>query len=131
MAFIAFVYILLKPRGFKITTMKYKKGDLVQYVPFPNYDEGDVMFIMSFDEKRNKYKCFNIDVYDFCQNPSIEFIKEEELLPYKPRYEDEVYENITLKEDFDELYYPIYEYDKDEVKLIRKTYKFFPWKPKF
>lgn len=47
--------------------MKFKKDDMVLYLPCsdPRTSTGVViMYVMGYDEERQRYKCFDLGIYD-------------------------------------------------------------------
>ena len=71
--------------------MKFKKGDLVFYLPWSKpqaFAGGDtVMYVIGFDEERQRYKCFDLGIYtDNIQ--SVYLCKEEDLdfVPVDSKY---------------------------------------------
>lgn len=108
--------------------MKFKKGDLVFYLPWSEpqaFAGGDtVMYVIGFDEERQRYKCFDLGIYtDNIQ--SIYLCKEEDLdfVPVDSKFRNNKrYWNRAEQEWFDELCYPVYECTGyNQVKDIREA----------
>lgn len=104
--------------------MKFKKGDMVLYLPIsgPSMHSDSVMYVIDYDEKRKKYKCLDIMVYELESNQEIIcFCKESEMALVEIDSPYHEYENAADRDGFDELYY----LDGMEQTLVRNAYKHF------
>ncbi len=107
--------------------MKFKRFDIVVHRPTFNGNMPTLLVILGYDEKRKKYKCFDMGIYDeglnkicFCLEEDLEFFN------YK-RFEEDVimYRNLINSDDFDELYYTVYELEGKNYTKVRNAYKHF------
>lgn len=105
--------------------MKYNRNDVVVHKPTRNNTGDTIMIVMEYDEKRKKYKCFNIGVYDEYRNEILYCLEEDlELFDFNKFKEDvEDFTNLINSSNFDELYYEVYEYEGKNYTLIRNAYK--------
>ncbi len=104
--------------------MKFKKEDMVLYLPTsgPSMHGDSVMYVIDYDEKRKKYKCLDIMVYELESNQEIiYFCKESEMALVEIDSPYHEYENAADRDGFDELYY----LDGMEQTLVRNAYKHF------
>lgn len=114
--------------------MKFKKDDMVFYLPSsaPRTSTGDViMYVMGYDKERQRYKCFDLGIYDD-EDGDIRYCKEDDLglVPLDSGYrKDEDCKNPINEEWFDELCYPVYECTGNQVKVIRETIHHYPPAP--
>ena len=111
--------------------MKFKKDDMAFYLPWCGpLEHGDtIMYVMEFDKKRNRYKCFDLGIYTDLEQ-SIYYCKENDLAPIPEDSEfknKKEYWNPADQEWFDELCYPVYECTgHNEMKKIRDATHLIP-----
>ena len=105
--------------------LKFKRGDFVFYLPwsYPQVMGGDtMMYVLGFDTKKQRYKCFDLGIYDdsfkkilYCKEKELGLIPED----FGERDTEEC-RNYTNEEWFNELCYHAYECTgSDKMKEIR------------
>lgn len=106
--------------------MKFKYGDLVFYKSStgPQYGGISALQVMEYDYNKRKYKCVSFDTYIIYDDAiSFAYVKEDELeFMNEITDEKEFYINgqVPFPKDMDDTYFNIYDWEKNESKLIRK-----------
>ncbi len=107
--------------------MKFKYGDLVYHKMStgPQYGGITALQVMEYDHKKRKYKCVSFDTYIIYDDAiSFAYVKEDELeFINKITDEREFYINgqVPFPKNMDDTYFDIYDWEKNESKLIRKS----------
>lgn len=113
--------------------MKFKRNDMVLYIPWPK-DKSlgeELMYVLGFDAKRNKYKCYDPDI--FGDEPRVCFCNEKDMecVPEDSEWRKEGYQ-ATINDDlFDELCYPLFDYDGDDITRLREAEHTYPSIPEW
>ena len=114
--------------------MKFKKNDMVFYLPCsnPRTSTGDViMYVMGYDKERQRYKCFDLGIYDD-NYENISYCEENDLglVPLDSKYrKDDDCRNPINEEWFDELCYPVCECTGTHREEIREAIHHYPPAP--
>lgn len=106
--------------------MKFKRFDIVVHKPTFNGNMPTLLVILGYDEKRKKYKCFNMRLNSLDDENEILFCLEDELAFYKgTKLQEDIdyYLNFINSPEYNELYYIFYDVEGENFTKVRNAYR--------